>query len=426
MRKIEMMIGNVAVMKRIVKIITVVCFLAPFCGSAFGELSREEPRGFEYGIDVRGFQVIKDVIKPRQNISGILLKADLSYNQIHEAIEKSRRIFDVRKIQIGNPFCLISPKKKGENTCYLVYERNPIDYVVFEFGNSVQVYEGSKPVRIRHRTVEGLIDSSLWNAFADQDLDLDLAMKLSEMYAWTVDFYHFQKGDRFKIIYEEKWVEDRQVGTGRIIAARITFRGDHYYGFYFSKDREKGDYFDENGQSLRKAFLKAPLKYLRISSGYSRNRLHPILNQYKEHLGIDYAAPAGTPVLSVGDGIIEKIAHSRTMGNYIQIRHARKYMTQYLHLARFAEKLRKGGAVCQGDVIGYVGSTGMATGPHLDFRFWIDDKAVNFLKQDIPTAEPVPSRHEKKYFARTAKLKTDLDRDQIRHYSAEMEPGENG
>ncbi|MFW6332087.1 MAG: peptidoglycan DD-metalloendopeptidase family protein [Thermodesulfobacteriota bacterium] len=420
-----MKIGEFAVLKRVSTLILAVCLLLPSWASASGDVSRDIIMGLEYGIEGDDLQIKKDVIKRRQNISEILLNADVSYNKIHEAVEKSKSVFDVRKIQVGNPYCLINAKKNEKNTCYFVYERNPIDYVVFEIGDSVQVYQRSKPVRIRHRTVEGAIDSSLWNAFAEQDLDFEMAMKLSEIYAWSIDFYHFQEGDRFKFIFEEKWVGERRVGTGRILAARITFRGDHYYGFYFPRGRENGGYFDENGRSLRKAFLKAPLKFVRISSGYSKSRLHPILNEYKKHLGTDYAAPTGTPVVSVGDGVIEKMGYNGSMGNYLQIRHTRRYMTQYLHLSRFAENLRRGDSVSQGDVIGYVGSTGMATGPHLDFRFWVGDQAVNFLKQDIPTADPVPSRHEKTYFARIAELKTDLDRDQILHYSAESVQEEN-
>lgn len=401
-------------------------FLAPLGSPASSEMLAPEDKPFEYGIDCENLQVSKDVIKRRQNLSGILLKADVSYNRIHEAIEKSRGIFDVRKIQVGNPYCIIREKVNEEKTCFFVYELNPIDYVVFELGESVQVYQNSKPVRIRHRTVEGVIESSLWNAFAELDLDFDLAIQLSEIYAWSVDFYHFRKGDGFKFIFEEKWVGDRRVGIGRIIASRITFQGDQYYGFYFPKDGEQGDYFDEKGHSLRKAFLKAPLKYLRISSGYSKSRLHPILNEYKEHLGIDYSAPKGTPIVSVGDGVIEKAGYNRTMGNFVQIGHTRQYMTQYLHMSRISESVLPGVKVSQGDVIGYVGSTGMATGPHLDFRFWVGTQAVNFLKQDIPTADPVPSRQRKTFFARIADLKIDLDRDEILQYSAEVDQGGNG
>jgi murein DD-endopeptidase MepM/ murein hydrolase activator NlpD len=419
-----MKIRKFAVLKRLLTLISAVCILAPSCASAsFDDELRDVISGLEGNIDGHDLQIKNEVVRRRQNVSGILLKAGVSYNKILEAVEKSKSVFDVRKVQVGNSYWVINAEK--ENTCYFVYEKNPVDCVVFEIGDSVQVYQRSKPVRIRHRTVEGAIDSSLWNAFAEKDLDFELAMKLSEIYAWSVDFYHFQEGDRFRFIFEEKWVGERRVGIGRILAARITFRGDHYYGFYFPMGRENGDYFDENGRSLRKAFLKAPLKFVRISSGYSKSRLHPILNEYKEHLGIDYAAPTGTPVISVGDGVIDKIEYNRSMGNYVQIRHARKYMTQYLHLSRFAENLRRGDSVSQGDVIGYVGSTGLSTGPHLDFRFWIGNQAVNFLKQDIPTADPVPSRHEKTYFARMSELKTDLDRDQILHYSVEAVQGEN-
>lgn len=378
----------------------------------------------QYGIEYDNLQVKKDIIKSGQNLAEILLAAGVSYNQIHDAIKKSRKVFDVRKLRAGKPYCIIKSSREEEKIFYFIYEQNTVDYVVFDLGESVNVYKDSKTAKIRSQTAEGVIKSSLSEALADQGISHKLVSRLSEIYAWTLDFYHLQKGDTFKIIYEERYIGNKITGAGKILAARITHAKKDYYAFYFEKN--KGRYYDENGGSLRNAFLKAPLKFVRISSGFTKKRLHPILNEYKEHLGVDYAAPKGTPVMSVGDGIIEKLSYDRGSGNYIQIRHNKTYMTQYLHLSKYAKGIKTGQRVAQGDIIGYVGSSGMATGPHLDFRFWVNGIPVNFLKQDIPTAEPVAPELMDKYNNYIADLKTDLDTEKTIHFSAEAPKDKNG
>lgn len=377
----------------------------------------------EYGINCKNRNIRKDVIKCNENLTKILAQEGVSPSKINDALSKCEAILDVRRIKTGNPYCIIGPRSSGDPPRYFVYEKNDVEYVVFDLGDPVKIYQGKKPVEVVLRAVEGVIETSLWNVFSDLDLDIDLAISLAEIYAWTIDFYHFQKGDSFKIIFEEKWINGRRVGTGDIIAARMTYRKKDRYAFYFEQEDRPREYFDENGESLRKAFLKAPLKFSRISSGYSSARLHPVLNTYKPHLGIDYAAPSGTPVLSVGDGRVEKAEYNKTAGNFIQIRHNSRYMTQYLHLSKFMKKIHKGARVRQGDVIGYVGSTGLSTGSHLDFRFWVNGRAVNFLDQDIPSADPVSPDYLPEFLAGIASLKTDLDSDKIRKFTAEAVPG---
>jgi len=388
------------------------------------DISDSKSIAVQYGIECDNPQINKDVIKSGQNLSEILLAAGVSYNQIHEAIIKARKVFDVRKLRAGKPYCIIKSSKEAEKIFYFIYEPNPVDYVVFDLGESVNVYKDSKAAKIRPRTVEGVIESSLSGAFANQGINHKLASRLSEIYAWSLDFYHLQKGDSFKLIFEEKYIGNKILGTGKILGARITHTGKDYYAFYF--ENNKGRYYDENGRSLRNAFLKAPLKFFRITSGFSRSRLHPILHQYKEHLGVDYAAPKGTPVMSVGDGVVEKLSYGRGSGNYLQIRHNKTYMTQYLHLSKYAKGIKAGTRVNQGETIGYVGSSGMATGPHLDFRFWVNGKPVNFLKQDIPTADPVEPKLMDEYNNFIASLKADLDTDKTIRFSAEAENDING
>lgn len=397
-------------------ILTVLLFL-PFIASGQSDPSPDPRRiAMAYGISDDDFRMERRTVRARQNLCGILIKEGLSAAAAAETARKCQKVFDVRKMKAGNPYWVMNAAKADGGLRYLIYEQNPVEYVVFDLADPIKVWRGRKAVNSIIRMATGMIGSSLWQTFTDKDLDVDLVLKLAEIYAWTLDFYHLQKEDTFKIIYEENRVEKKRIGTGRILAACITSGGEDLYAFHF----EKSDaYFDETGQSLRKAFLKAPLKFGRISSRYSKSRLHPILQVNRPHLGIDYAAPKGTPVMAVGDGIVTKVDYNRTMGRYIEIRHNREYRTQYLHLSKTARGIAPGQKVRQGDEIGYVGSTGLATGPHLDFRFWVNGKAVNFLKQDIPSADPVPSDQMAAFQSVVAEWRPDLDRDATRSFSAE-------
>ena len=217
-------------------------------------------------------------------------------------------------------------------------------------------------------------------------------MRLSEVFAWQIDFFRIQRGDRFRVVYEERTVDGTTIGPGDIVAAYFVHRGRTYYAYRFD-DGEGSEYFDENGQSLRRELLKAPLRFSRISSRFTNRRFHPVLKRYRPHHGTDYAAPTGTPVLSVGDGTVQFAAYKGYNGNYVKIRHNATYTTGYLHLSRIADGLRPGATVKQGDTIGYVGSTGLSTGPHLDYRFWKNGTAIDPYSVELPPARPVAPQH---------------------------------
>jgi murein DD-endopeptidase MepM/ murein hydrolase activator NlpD len=233
-------------------------------------------------------------------------------------------------------------------------------------------------------------------------------LKLSEIYAWAVDFYRIQKGDMFKVIYEEKLVEDEVIGMGRVIAAYFQHYGDDYYAVYFEQGNA-ADYFDENAKSLRRAFLKAPLKYSRISSRFSMKRFHPVQKRYKPHLGTDYAAPRGTPIMATGDGKVVKSGYTKGNGNYVKIRHNSVYSTQYLHMQKIKSGIKRGVRVRQGEVIGYVGSTGLATGPHVCYRFWKNGSQVDALKIKVPPSLPVDKKYIEAYDSLKVKMVAELD-----------------
>jgi murein DD-endopeptidase MepM/ murein hydrolase activator NlpD len=263
-----------------------------------------------------------------------------------------------------------------------------VDFVVYKIKDSIEVSYNRKNIDTVKTAAAGIIESSLWVTMTEAGTDPLLIHSLSEVFAWQVDFYRIQKGDCFKVLYEQLYVDDEKAGIGKIIGAYFNHHNEDYYAVYF--DQGSGiSYFDEKGQSLQKQFLRSPLRYTRISSRYTRRRYHPVLKSYKAHLGTDYAAPTGTPIRSVGDGIVEEARYSQNNGRYVKIRHNSVYTTQYLHMSRFGKGIKKGVKVVQGQIIGYVGSTGLANGPHLCFRFWKNGQQVDALNVKLPPSEPV-------------------------------------
>jgi murein DD-endopeptidase MepM/ murein hydrolase activator NlpD len=362
----------------------------------------------EYGIVVDSLMVIKDQVRKNQFLSDILTSYHVDYQTIDLLTKKSYPIFDVRKIRAGNNYTALCSNDSLKKLKYLVYENSPSSYVVFDLSDSVHVHTGEKEIKRTVKTTSGVIQSSLWDAMAENGTDPQLALELSDVYAWTIDFFGIQKGDFFKLVYEELSVDDKFIGFGKIHSALFNSEGRDYYAFYFVQE-DQGDYFDDKGQSLRRTFLKAPLHFKRISSHYSHSRMHPILKVRRPHLGVDYAADYGTPVQTVGDGTIVSAGRDGAAGNMVKIRHNGTYTTAYLHLSKFGPGIRKGVHVRQGDVIGYVGSSGRSTGPHLDFRFYQNGNPVDPLKVQSPPAEPVKAAYLSVYWKTVSDSKMKLD-----------------
>jgi len=351
----------------------------------------------EYGIVVDSLKVIRDKVKKNEFLADILLRHGVDYATIDYIAKHTRDTFDVRKIRRGNNYTVICTADSVQKALYFAYEISASSYVLYHLFDSVYALRGEKVITTTLDSINGNIESSLWNALVGQDADPNLANEMSEIYAWTIDFFGLQKKDAFSVIYEKKYVEDIYLGLGRIYAASFNHKGKPIYAFYFEQNGE-GDYFDDEGNSLQRTFLKAPLRYSRISSGYSNSRLHPVLKIRRPHHGIDYAAPTGTPVHTVGDGVVIKKGYQkRGGGNYIKIKHNGTYSTTYMHLNGYAKGMVVGKHVKQGDLIGYVGSTGLATGPHLDFRFYRNGKAVNPLTVESPPSKPIDSAYREKF-----------------------------
>jgi len=293
---------------------------------------------------------------------------------------------------------------------YFVYENSAIDYTVFELTDTLGIYQGQKEVETRLKTASGVVESSLWNAMVDNQLSPVLALNLSDIFAWTIDFFAIQQGDRFRVIYDEMYVDSVSVGIGEIYAVEFEHYGEPNYAFLFDQD-ERADYFDDKGQSLRKAFLKAPLQFSRISSRFSNSRMHPVLRIRRPHHGVDYAAPKGTPVMSIGDGtVIAKAYQASGGGNYLKIKHNSVYTTTYMHLSGYAKGIQSGSRVKQGQVIGYVGMTGLASGPHLDFRVQWNGNYVDPLTVKAPPVEPVKEENMARYIPFKDSLMNELNK----------------
>ena len=348
----------------------------------------KEPE-FLYGICIDSLDVKLDTIKKNQYLSEIMKKQNVDYGTIVHIERNHKDVFDIRKIKPGQKHTFLLSRDSLATPLFWIYEIDKTNFVVFSLTDSLTAWRDEKTVDIKTEHIEGVINTSLWNAIKDANGDANLTMELSDIYSWTVDFFGIQPGDTFKVVYENRYIHDECIGMGKILACYLNNAGSKHYAYYFEQNGN-AQYFDENGANLRKAFLKAPLNYRRISSTFSNARRHPVTKVVRPHHGVDYAAPTGTPVVTVGDGtVIEKGWDKKGGGNYLKIKHNSTYTTTYMHLNGFAKGIQKGSKVKQGDLIGYVGSTGMSTGPHLDFRLNKNGTYINPLTFNPPSAEPV-------------------------------------
>ncbi len=386
-------------------LLTVIAILAGFSivyfafikgGGMFGsedeitKLKEDSASAVKYGFTVDSFHVVEDKVEKNQLISDIFLKHHVPYDDIAEVLKKGKDIFDVRKFRADQPYTVFCSKDSTKRAKCFVYEINAIEYVVYDFRDSIYVYMGKKPVVTLEQRASGVINSSLYEAMTDNGLSAALANELAAVYAWTIDFYRIQKGDKFKVIYDEVQVEGETVEIKKIKSAVFEHDGKEYYAINFQQDGLTG-YYDEESRGLKRAFLKAPVKFSHISSRFTMKRFHPVQHRWKAHLGTDYAAPVGTPIMSTADGTVIAATYNSGNGNYVKVQHNKTYTTQYLHMSKIASGMRNGVHVSQGQVIGYVGSTGLSSGPHVCYRFWKNGVQVDALREKLPMSEPIKS-----------------------------------
>ncbi len=364
---------------------------------------REPEHIVRWGICVDSLDVEDQVIGNGEVLSQILTRYGVSQRRIHDIDRISDSTFSVRKLRTNRPYHIIREHDSVATARFFVYDISSVEYVVFSLTDSLYSYLGKMPVDTLVKTISGSITSSLWNAMIASGAAPELAGKLSDVYSWTIDFFGIQKGDSFIVYYQDLYADSVRIGSGTILGANFITGGKNHYAFNYTYREGRSEYFDEAGTSLRRAFLKAPLSYSRISSHFSNARVHPITKVVRAHHGVDYAAPAGTPVYSIGDGVVTvKGWDAKGGGNYLKIKHNATYTTEYMHLKGFASGIAQGVHVSQGQLIGYVGSTGLSTGPHLDFRVFKNGTAINPLSMDLPAVDPIKPEDMPAYLNATA------------------------
>ncbi|MFZ2905263.1 MAG: peptidoglycan DD-metalloendopeptidase family protein [Cyclobacteriaceae bacterium] len=361
-----------------------------------------------FGIDVDGLAVVEDKVKKNQFLADILMSYNVPVKYVNQVSAVPRKLFDVRKVAVDKKYTVICQTDSLKTAKAIIYEPNPIDYVVFTFDDTLHVDVCKREVVVEEKSIAGIILSSLSQTINEMGISHELTNKFVDVFAWQVDFQRLQKGDVFKLVYEEIQVEGRPIGIGEIKGIYFEHFSSPYYAIPFDQGGGK-DYFDDHGKSLRKALLKYPIEFTRISSRYTGRRFHPVQKIFKPHLGTDFAAATGTPIRSVGDGIVEEAQYKSNNGNYVKIRHNGTYTTQYLHMSRIEPGIHAGMRVRQGQRIGYVGSTGLATGPHLCYRFWKNGKQVDALRVELPPSQPIKTEFAEAYQHKKEQVKLQLD-----------------
>jgi len=365
----------------------------------------------EFGYILNNYKVIKDTIRSGESFGEILDRNHVDYPEIYKIAEAAKDTFDIRRLRAGKPYMILAKQDSTAKAQVFIYQPNKVEYLIIDFTDSVQTVFGRKEVTTTVKTASGIIESSLSEAIQRQNLNYILALEMADIYAWTIDFHHLQKGDNFKLIYEEKFIDDTtSVGIGNITAAYFEHKKTPIYAFNFVTDSIKNtnDYYDENAKTLRRKFLKSPIKFSRVSSRYNlRRRIKHYGYKVRPHKGTDFAASIGTPIRSTANGTVTASRYKGANGNYVKIKHNSTYSTQYLHMKKRA--VRKGDYVKQGDIIGYVGMTGSTAGPHVCYRFWKNGRQVDPFREKLPTAEPIKENLIDNYFIFIEPLKKQID-----------------
>lgn len=374
----------------LIAIISISCTLLSSCSQRNGQemsvvVSDDDAVVLPLGFNPDSLEMVEGKVRNGQFFSNLLCELGLSQKEAYDLGIACDSVFDVRTLRVGNEY----QAYYSSSLEYLVYERDRASSVVFSCRPPYEAWVYEKPVTVESRYADVTINSSLWNDMRAAGVSNLLILSLSDIYAWTIDFFGLQKGDRFRVLYDEKICDGEVLAVDTVRYAVFSHAGTDLPMVMFNQKDGGNIWWNEKGESMRKAFLKAPLKFSRVSSGFSYARRHPVTRRVQPHTGIDYAAPKGTPVMSIGDGVVTSKKYEGAGGNTVRIRHNSVYSTAYLHLSGYAKGLKVGQRVRQGEVIGYVGSTGRSTGPHLDFRVWKNGSPINPLKMESPPAEPL-------------------------------------
>ena len=405
---------------RIKVVVSVLSILLSSCSNFDIAEKKEKPIEYKYGYNIDQYIFEEKKIKSGDTFGDILEGVGIDYPEIYEALQKTKGDVNFKKLQIGKPYTLIFSKDTLRSLKAFVYHPSVEGYSFIQLKDSVYGETVVKPKSYKEMEASGIIDNSLYLTLEEQNMNPLLTYYLSDIYAWTIDFFRLEKGDRFKVIYTESFVDDTiSVGISRIKAAYFLHRGNEQYAFEYETDSIKGivEYLDQDAKNLRRAFLQSPIKFGRVSSRYNlRRRIAYYGNRIRPHKGTDFAAPIGTPILSTANGVIVKSSYTRANGRYVTVKHNNTYSTQYLHMQK--SNVRVGQQVEQGDVIGWVGMTGNTSGPHVCYRFWKNGLQVDPFKQKLPEAKPVSESLKKQYFRDISLVRSQLDSIKIKTKSS--------
>ena len=405
---------------RIKVLVSALIILLSSCSNFDIAEKKEKPIEYKYGYNIDQYIFEEKKIKSGDTFGDILEGVGIDYPEIYEALQKTKGDVNFKKLQIGKPYTLIFSKDTLRSLKAFVYHPSVEGYSFIQLKDSVFGETIVKPKSYKEIEASGVIDNSLYLTLEEQNMNPLLTYYLSDIYAWTIDFFRLEKGDRFKVIYTESFVDDTiSVGISRIKAAYFLHRGNEQYAFEYETDSIKGivEYLDQDAKNLRRAFLQSPIKFGRVSSRYNlRRRIAYYGNRIRPHKGTDFAAPIGTPILSTANGVIVKSSYTRANGRYVTVKHNNTYSTQYLHMQK--SNVRAGQQVEQGDVIGWVGMTGNTSGPHVCYRFWKNGLQVDPFKQKLPEAKPVSESLKKQYFRDISLVRSQLDSIKIKTKSS--------
>lgn len=414
-REKSFLVDNVAIKNYLKKITLILLLLLSFsaCKKAEEDFIIEdiEPRKpiVDFGFKYDDFNVHYDTIGHQDTFERILKKQNLNGKKVAEIIEVVKDSFPTQ-VRFMRPYVCLRSKDKYHKLQYLIYQPNRLDYYLVDLTDSVVGFKKSRPLSFKIRTIAGRVNGSLASTLKKEGIDASMSKKLTKVYAWSIDFFKLRRGDKFALSFTERYINDTLYdGIDSLRAAFFEYKGEKIYAFPYTPNASssKVDYYDENGKALKNYFLKAPLKFVNITSRFSKNRFHPVQLRWKPHSGTDYAAPTGTPIMTTAAGVVEQTGYTAGNGNFVKVKHDKTYSTQYLHMSKIL--VRRGQSVRQGDIIGKVGSTGLASGPHVCYRFWKNGVQVDALKLKLPNSIPMDKRHLPKFLEYSKPLKKELD-----------------
>ena len=371
---------------------------------------KSKPKLVEFGFNINDFNIVNDTIKSGDTFGSLIEKQNLNGREVYDIVAKVKDSFDVRSIKKGKAYTILRSKDRTNKIQVFIYQPDKLNFYMIDFRDSIAAHKKARPLTFKTRTIAGALNGSLSETLQNLKVDPDLAIRISKIYAWSIDFFKLKKGDEFALKFTERYINDTIYdGVDSLKAAFFEYKGKKVYAFPFAPEgnTKKQQYFDEEGKTLKNFFLKAPLKFVNITSRFAKNRFHPVQLIWKAHKGTDYAAPTGTPIMTTAAGVVEQAGFTTGNGNFVKVKHDKTYSTQYLHMSKIL--VRRGQRVTQGQVIGKVGSTGLATGPHVCYRFWKNGVQIDALRLNLPTSSPMDSKYRQKYMAYMNPLKRELD-----------------